>query len=376
MSAELPEFTLERLLAFLRHDPTNTALLADAARRASEEGEWGEAAALLNRHEDLAPLPLDLVNLKGLVALREGRHADASSLFIDVLVSGADSPPLRFNLAWSLAMLNEHAAALEHLTDDVAKKVPRAAALKVQMLHHLERLEEALEIGGQFSGDAPLDTDLMSALAVVAIDAEEPELAARYAQAAGPTHEGLSTLATLALRQDDFEDAIELSDQALAANPQSARGALAKGLALMAMGQTDNALPYLQGGAEVFGDHLGSWAAVGWAHFVRGDLTSARTTFEHMVELDDTFSEGHGGLAVVEIAEGRLADAERHTQIAQRLDRQSFSGALARTLLLAQAGDFDRAERVRDMALNAPIGRDKRTIAQALAALARRPPRA
>jgi len=53
--------------------------------------------------------------------------------------------------------------------------------------------------------------------------------------------------------------------------------------------------------------------------------------------LDRTFSETHGGLAVLHILQGRLDIAEPEVKRALRLDPKCFSGRFAQSLLLSKS---------------------------------------
>ncbi|MDO8380136.1 lipopolysaccharide assembly protein LapB [Phenylobacterium sp.] len=365
---------LPRLLGFLERDPGNLQLLADAAATALDEGQPAKAIDLLDRYAATTPLPPELLNLSGVAALQEGRFGEAAKAFEDLLAQGHDDPGLRFNLAWAKAMLLDWARTADLIDDATVAAAPRAAALKVEALCHLGKLEEALAWGGQIAAQRPGDQALMGALAVAAMDAEQTDLARAYALKAGTTHEGLSTLGMLMLDQDDADEALVTFDRALAVYPHSARALLGKGLALLSKGDPRAAAGQLDEGAKIFGDHLGSWIASGWAHFASGDQVTARSRFETALALDDTFAESHGGLAVLDVIENDLESARRRTDIALRLDRVCFSGALARSMLLEHDGDPATAERIRQKAMNAPIGAAGRTLAQAMTVMAGRRP--
>ena len=347
---------LQRLLGFLRHDPTNPRLIADAANAAVDEGEPAQAAALLDSYARISPLTPELMNLRGLAALDAQRHDEARATFEALLQTAPEDPNLRFNLAWCRSMLPDYEGAAALLDDAVMDAAPRAPWLRIQMLHHLGRLEEALEVGQGLAVRFPHDADLMGALAAVALDAEDLGLAADYARRAGDQHDGL------------FE-------RALAAYPQDARARLGKGLALMAQGASDEACGEIDRAAELFGRHLGSWVAAGWAYFVKGDYATSRARFETALAIDDTFAEIHGGLAVLDVMDGEIDRARRRIEVALRLDRNCFSAALARVLILSRQGDAASAARVRDIALNTPIGAGGRTIAQVMASFAAQPGR-
>lgn len=358
---------LERLCRFLEQDPNNLWLLGDAAAAAFDERAFDLAAELIGRYAAIASLPPPVENLAGLVALAREGFADAARIFSKLREEGHDDPGLRFNLAWAQAVIGAHEAALELLDDATLKASPRAPALKIQMMHHLGRFEDALACGQGLAELYPDNHALMGALATLAIDAEETDLALHYARLAGEHPEGLAALGTLTLGDQDCAAAIALFDRALAAQPGNARAWVGKGLGLLSAGDAAEAAATIDRGAELFGDHLGSWIAAGWAHFVNGAPDKARERFERALALDPNFAESHGGLAVLAVLDGQTEEARRHSEIALRLDRQSLGGALAKSLLLDRSGDRQSAERIRQIALSAPVGPNGQTIAQALA---------
>lgn len=360
---------LRRLLGFLDHDPDNLHLISDAASSAVDIGDSKAAAALFDRYAALAPLPPPLRNLKGLAALEEGRFEDAVVELEALCAAGEDPPQVRFNLAWARAMAGDHGGALSLLDDDeVMAAGPRAAALKVNLLHQFERLDEALECGQALAGLYPDDASLMGALASAALDAERVDLARLYAGRAGTNHDGLTTLGLLLLDEERVEESDALFDRVLSGDAGNPRALLGKGLGLLARGDVAGAAGRIDAAAERFGDHLGSWVAAGWAHYVNGDLAVSRARFETALALDDTFAETQGALAVLDLADGDLESARRRTEIALRLDRTCFAAALAKSMLLDREGKAKAAQKVRDAALNFPIGPAGRTIARSLAA--------
>jgi len=367
-----PRPQLARLLGYLQSDPDNLNLIGDAASAALDVRQPDVAEDLLRRYDAIAPLPAALQNLRGLVALQRDRFDEAAVIFRGLLADRPDDPGLRFNLAWCQAMTGDHAGAAGLLDDTTIAAVPAAASLKVQSLHRLGDLDAALAEGTKALEIHPDDAGLLGALSMVAIDLQMPELALTWAEKAPATPEGLSTLGMLVLRENRLDDAMGYFDRGLAARPDSARNWLGRGLVLMAHGDATAAADALDRSAELFGRHLGTWIASGWAHFAAGDRTKARAIFEHALALDDTFSESHGALAVLDVLDGEIDRARRRTDTALRLDRRCFAGALAKVLLLEHDGDARAAQRVRDIALNTPVGESGQTIAQAMIALAPR----
>jgi tetratricopeptide (TPR) repeat protein len=366
-----PSPRLERLLGFLEHDPANITLIADAAVAAYDAQDFERATRLLDRHAKAAPLPPGLINLRGLIALGEDRFEDAVAIF-DQLRRSDDNPALRFNTAWARARLADYEGALALLDDDSVATSPRGPSLKIHVLHHLDRYDEALACGEALVQRFPKDEALMGALATLSLDAEKADLARHYGERAGRNAEGQAALGFLELGAQDARAAARHFEEAIRTQPGNPRAWIGKGLGLLATGEASSAVDAIDRGAELFHNHIGSWIASGYAHFVNGERDKARKSFERAMTIDPNFSECHGGLAVLDALEGNLAAAKRESQIALRLDPRSLGGALAASLLLDQSGQGEAARKIRDQALQAPITQDGKTLAQALSEFVRR----
>ncbi|MFA7602609.1 MAG: tetratricopeptide repeat protein [Novosphingobium sp.] len=361
---------LERLRGYLEADPHNLALIEDAATAALDESALEVAADLIARYRALAALPPGLVNAEGMVAMRSGDYATARAAFVSLRDAGHDHPVVRFNLAWLSALEGRFADIPELVDDAVIGGVPRAAALKVQAMHHLGDVDGAVELGRRLVERLPHDDALLGALSVAAMDVDDLALAAEMAGRAGGGADALTTRGLFALDGGEPRQALELFDRALVEHPHAPRAWLGKGLGLLAMGDADAAAPCLEEGARIFDDHLGSWIAAGWAQFIRRDLAAARRDFERAMTHDENFAETHGALAVLDLAEGKFDSARRRSEVALKLDRTCFGGALARALLLETEGRPALAERVRRRALELPVGVEGKTLLQTISGIA------
>ena len=360
---------LQRLLGFLDVDPHNERLLADAANSAFEAGELAIAEQLIDRFHDSGADDPAMRNLGALIAMRTGRHAEAAEAFAALLESAPADAFLRFNLAWARALTGDHEAVVALVDEEVVVAVSRAAALKVEALHHLGKLDEAIMAGRYFADIVPEDTDLAAAIATVAMDNDDLELAERFAARSGGSPVGLAAQGALALAAHDPAAAIGLFDQALDRRATLPRAQVGKGLALLSLDRPTEAALWLDRGATAFEDHLGSWIAAGWAHFVAGNASAARARFDHALALDETFAESHGALAVLDAMEGQVEFARKRADIALRLDRTCLSAALAKSLLAAHDGDPDAAASIRDKALNHAVGPSGETLADVIAGM-------
>lgn len=362
---------LQRLLGYLAADPDNLALIADTASAALDDADLGTAIDLVARYREHAAPPPRLIYIEGLAAMRSGDHGKARGAFEALYKAGHDDPALRFNLAWLSATEERYQDVVDLVDKDVVLAVPRAAALKVQALHHMGDLDAAVAVGRDLLAHLPEDDALLGAVSVAAMDADDHALAGELAARARGGADALTTQGLLALDEASPEDAEALFDRALADQPEAPRALLGKGLCAMARGDATSAAPLLEAGARTFEDHLGSWIAAGWARFLAGDAPAARRNFEAALAHDDNFAETHGGLAVLDLAAGDLDAARRRMGIALRLDKNSLGGALARTLLLDLEGRPELAQRIRERALALPIGIGGKTLVQALTGLGR-----
>lgn len=358
-----------RLLALLETDPGNLNLLADAAATAFDARRLNDCDALLARYEAIQPLPPTLRNMRGLSAMSQGRFEDALRAF-ESDAQALDEPVLRYNRAYAHAMLGAYTIALALLNDDVIAQVPQAVGLRMRLLHHLGDLDAAIELGRRHANDAT--ADVHGWLATALFDAGDIDTAREYAQRAVDTPEGLFIIGLLALQDSDSGTAMQAGQRALAMNPASGRAKLTLGLALLAQEQLQPGAACLDEAAGLLKSHAGTWVAAGWAYLLAGQLQTARARFETSMQLDRNFSEGIGGLAVVNMLAGQMDEADRLAEAALRLDRNCLSAVLVKERRLNEAGQSAQAARMREVVMHRPIGPNGQTIAQALAKRTRR----
>ncbi|WP_157654277.1 tetratricopeptide repeat protein [Burkholderia ubonensis] len=357
---------VERLLSFLQTDPENLNLLADAAVAAFDAHRFALCDELLDRHAARTPLPAVLANLRGLAALLEHRF-DAALRAFEPLLATHDDAVIRYNAAYATAMLGRFDAAIELLDDATLSGEPRAIPLKLRVLHHLGRLDDAIALGRSHADGPGASPELYGALATALFDAADLDSARRCAERSADTVDGLTVRGLLALDSGSISDARDLFRRALAFNPDGARATLGIGLVELAERRFADAAGTLDRAADMLNVHAGAWAAAAWAHLFNGDSGAARTRFERAAELDRGFADAHGGLAVLCVSECRFDEARRNMAIARRLDASCLSAALAESLLATHAGDVRAADEIRRAALDRPLGPDGRTLAQALA---------
>lgn len=363
--------TLERLLGYLGQDPGNPSLLRDAAEAALAADDPAQAATLLARLEETGDFgPADR-NVTAIAAMRAGDHVRAAQVFEALLADDPEDIALRFNLAWTRALLKDSSGARDLLDEVMVTALPQAAMLDVQLLHDAGEFGLAGERARQHLSRHPGYGPLLAAVSVLALDIEDEELARECAEKAGGHPDALATLGTLTLGEQDHGRARALFEQALALNERSPRAWVGLGLSSLAAGKAADAGPAIDRGAALFGYHLGSWIAAGWAYLLAGDSGLARQRFELALDLDPSFAESHGSLAVMDAMEGNRDSAQKRVEIALRLDRTCFSAAFAQTVIAAADGQQETVQRILEIALRQPLDEKGRTIGDALARLAR-----
>ena len=357
---------LDNLLSYLEDDPQNLTLLADAAAQALSEQKPEIGLDLLDRRAALSPPGAAERNLEGLARISAGDYAGATDVFRALRAQDGSDPTLKFNLAWALAMDRHADEALAQLDNAATSALPQAAMLHIQLLHDAGKFDEAADHARIFLKQHPDDPGLNAAISVLALDIEDKDLARASAKRGGEHPDALATLGTLALGEDRSIEALGQFDRAIALKQTVPRAWVGRGLAKLMTGDSASAPADIDRGAELFGDHLGSWIAAGWSYVVAGDLKLARERFDKALSLDPTFAESHGSLAALDAMEGRVRQAEQGARTALRLDRQCFSAALAKTLLANHDGNPAAAQQFLKSAINIPINAEGQTIAQSL----------
>ncbi|MEP9403191.1 tetratricopeptide repeat protein [Sphingomonas silueang] len=356
-----------QLRDYLAHDPDNAALIADTARAAHAAGALDAAAALADRHDAIVGAGPEMAHLRGLIAMARRDWAAARGQFERLRALGIDAAPIRFNLAWSLAMLGEKDDALALLDAETVAVLPAAAQLRIGIEHERGDLDAAEATARAAIDRFPGHAALHAAVATLAIDLEDADLARRCIAVGAMLPPALAAQGVLALADEDVATAAMAFDAALAGDPGNGRALIGSGLVALHRADPLAAARLLDRGAAVFGNHLGSWIAAGWAWLIGGDRTIARERFERALAVDPNFADAHGSLAVIDLVEGDIASGRSRTGIALRLDRACFSGALAAAILAGGDGDAARAEAILEAAMSAPLDGSGRTLAQMLA---------
>jgi len=338
----LPAARLESLQGYLQQDPHNPVLLAEACETAIAAGAAEQAQAHIAVAERLQLDAPAWTFRRARLCIAQRQFAAAVELLQQLRATLGEHPVLAHDLAY-VALLQQDpqrcrdllAPWLQHGDDE------HREALQVLWLRATHRLGEVQQ-GWAWVRQA-LDTGSLRPAAqgiasLLAIDADDFPAARRLAEqalkCASIPPEALVALATIALADGELPWARRLLQQALQSNPDDGRSWCTLGLAHLRAQELAQAEECLERGLRAMPGHIGSWHALGWARLLQRDLAGAQEAFGQALALDRNFAESQAAVGLVLALQGRATEAERHLELAGRLDRASVTAQYARLVLV------------------------------------------
>ena len=321
---------VERYLGYLEQDPNNTNLLLDIIESYRLLGDKQQAQIHLNQLKELAP-NLSLVP-EGLLALTFGELEHAIELF-QLALQEQDSEVTRYNLSFSYFANHDLDKAYDALMPVIQQEAPLSQAypLMARILHHQNKLEEAIQL---LTTKAPQSPDTDGLLALLYFDSLNEEKALFHAQQAlanqPQNYEALCVMTYLKLGQQQCSsDEIK---QLIQQVPNDGRFYAALGNAQMLELDMANAEQSLTVASQLMPHFAGNWLSLGWCQLIQDNLEGAKLSFEKALELDKTFAEPHGGLAILAVLNDQRDEAQHLIKLALKLDDSSHLAMLAQAL--------------------------------------------
>lgn len=348
---------LDRCYGFLKQDQSNPRLRAQVADLHLRLGEFDKARQILEEGIRQWPDDSGLQSRMASVAIAQNRPQEAVAILQGLQGAGADHPAVRYNLAYALVLLGRFADAGDLLVTILdCHETPNAPVLLARALHHLGKIEEAIQQLRPYLASYADDSEALGLYALLNYDGGHSAVAKEAAEKAvklDPDNDNaLVILGSLALARQDSEQANAYFRRATQRRPDNGRAWSGRGLASMMAANLKRAVNDLEQAVQHMPNHVGSWHALAWCQIQLGDLTAARESFNKTMAIDDDFAETYGGLAVIAVLQNRLYEAQNLIGQALSIDPDSFAGLFAQTLLTAK---FDReraVEMLRNMLLS------------------------
>jgi tetratricopeptide (TPR) repeat protein len=241
-----------------------------------------------------------------MLALLEGRYADAIPLFEDLLRSRPDSPSLHGNLAIALARTGRPSDALPHA--EAARRLDPGSA------------EAAVNLG------------------LVLADLGRPaDAEALYVEALGMDPgcvEAVVNLSKILIGDGRAGEAVRRLEDALAAGARRAELQLQLGLARSQLGDIEGARAAYEEGLRLDPGSVRLQGNLGFLAYGLNDLDTAERHFREALGLDEGYAHARYGLGQVLRRRGRYAEAEGELRAAEESGRttRGFARPVARAI--------------------------------------------
>lgn len=349
---------LIRLLGFLNSDPDNYPLLCEAGDLALELGDLAIARPLLEKALELNPADLSVMYRMAVLLFIEKNFEESLQLTQAILNLGEQHPSVLHRHALSLVQLGrfeEAAPIFARLTTEL-ETFPDVPHQYIRALHYTGDLEQATAFARAHLDANADDAVTKGMLSLLYIDQEDFKQAEKFATetlAVEPNNmDALLAGGAAAIAFENHQSAKPLFEQATKISPLSGRAWMGLGVTSMLDNDLASARKHFETTVKVIPEHLGSWITLAWIHIMNRDLDAAQATLEHANEIDHNFGETHGGLAVVAVMRGEWEKAKTLTDVALRLQPESFSGRFAQSLLIAHRGRPEQAAKLIDGVLD------------------------
>lgn len=341
---------ISRLKSYQAADPANALLVCDLVDAFFSAAQYHEADQLLKTLDAEVLLAPGVAFRQARISLILGRYEDSIQALKTLIEQGHDNVALWHDLAFSyLCLMNTKDAtqavveAVKHYGDNAELSIVagRVAMMEGNFeLAHAE-LTKALSF-------APEHATAIGLQAMAYLDSDQQEMAfdtAKKCLSLYPDqHEALLVAGTVSLWHQDVANASDYFVRVLDRHPNSGRARSGYGQVMMLLNRLPEAREQLHMAVIAMPDHIGTWHALAWTELLLGDIEAAEKSYQSGYDLDRNFADSHGGLALIHALKGRSEEAEQAVKRALRLNPQCVTAHYAKTLLLADAGQFNEAD--------------------------------
>lgn len=342
-----PADRLDRYDGYLQQDPDNTSLAVEAFELALSLGLHTRAEGYLDQAQAAAGEDPYLQYRRASLRAAQGRWDEALALQAELCQRFPEDNDLRVALANLLhyAGRHEEAETIWSTLLDGGGLPDYAWANRLRTLHFLGLLDDAMQLAETHFATLHALPEAAGVLSLIAVDAGKFDVARRWMepalQSSPESTEALTTAGALALASKDPAGAIAALTRVVQSKPQEGRAWSSLGIAHLLQQEAVAAEAHFQRALALMPGHIGSWHGLGWASLLAGDVAQAKAAFEQALSLDRNFGESHGAVAVACALSGLTDEAERHIELAQRLDAKGLSARFAQAAL---SGALQRPE--------------------------------
>lgn len=362
---------IEQLEFFLEQDKNNLNLMLDLIYLSLDAGSIDIAENYLYRAQQQHPESSQLIYLSGLISCQRKNFEQGLITFNSLLSAGVRSASILYQAAYCNIQLGNPETALERLIH-ASELSPETEILYLlaRTQYQLKNFELAVSTLTALADSDAKYAPAHSLLSQIYMDIEQwadAQASAAKALALDPNNVTANiTIGFITLNSNQYDQAARHFSQALNVNDESCRTHL--GLAIIDVFQQRyvEAEQHLLKALSLQNDLLPGINLLGWLYLLTDRFALARDVFDRGVEVDRSYAEMYGGIAIVDILEKDETAARKNVAIALRLDKMSYAGNFAKILLLQNAQRLSQAEKVWKNLISSPIDDTGKTLEQAV----------
>ena len=329
---------------YLKSDPENSILWMSLGDLYHQAGRCDDAISCYERClSDLLNSHLALGKLASVMISCHRFKVAEEKLRELIYFKGERDPALLHNLGIALFYQDQwHEAAQSfHLAHTLGLNVAKNFAYLSRCYHHEGKMKEAINACTEWLQLEP-SPEARGYLAFLEMDnnnmARANERALGVLAEEPDNIDALIVTGNSGLEQQDMSNALLRFSKILQQQPNHSRAWLGLGLVFLYQQRHTEAIDALEKASNLMPKNPGTIVALGWAHLASKNAQASEHTFYRAIRVNPNFAESHAGLAVALALQNKIDKAQEALRISTRLDRNNYSGALAKTIILKLQG--------------------------------------
>ncbi|WP_394391428.1 tetratricopeptide repeat protein [Shewanella woodyi] len=362
---------IEKLELFLQQDQNNLNLSLDLIYLLLDAGYVDKAASYLDKALLVNPESSQLAYVSALISSQKHDYIKALNILLLLLDKEGNSAQLLYQTAYCYLQLSQPENALRLLTIAAEYSQEREIVyLLGRTQYQLKMFDLALStligLAEKETSYAPVN----GLLSQLYIDIEQWDSAQEYALKTleldtNNTSANVS-VGYIVLQSNQYDKANQYFSKALELKEDSSRTHLGLGTIAVFQQRYAEAEQHLHRALNIQADLLPAINLLGWLYILTDRFGQAREVFESGVEIDRSYAEMYGGIAVINVLEKNETSARKNVSIASRLDKTNYSGNFAKILLLQNSQQVSQAEKVWAELMSSPVDVSGKTFEQAI----------
>ena len=333
MTTHLLEEKLGRYFSYLAEDKKNVNLLLSISDCYRALSDWVSAQRYLDDAIRASGQPF--WTHQGFLYQESNQMPLAKEAFT-LAVTEEDTTINRYNLGFCLYLTFEFSQALSTLnTPKNNQPPPLYTLLTAKILHHLQRIEDAITLLEQLLIQHESEPEAAGLLALLHFDnhnEERAELFANLSLALSPNNYD-GKLVSILLKTVRNEVTLAEIESLRSVNPEDGRLLYALGTTHMRHMNFPAAEQAFFQISQIWPFFYENWIRYGWCHLLQDNLEKAEWAYQQAVIIDEKNADGWGGLALASALRNHMIQSEKWLEKAHLFDSGCFLAAITRIIL-------------------------------------------